>query len=261
MFQRSSLSIIRVRNLTFSVLSLTVFVSGVNSMPLHAQTMTKSEQMPIAQVTDEAKNAQLQRKTFMLLDTLKAGKYEEAQKMAAPDLAKQLTPETIAKLWENVIKTTGDVQKYGDTSVVNTINGDVVIVETMFSKTTQDLVVTYNQAGEIVGVNVPGLQSVEQISQDLIMALSEKNYTVARQNLHPFLKGELFSEQIQEKWENVIAQNGAFKSIKDVTIINGFGRQNGQLVTVTVEFEKTTDDILIIFDGSRLITGVNMAVE
>jgi hypothetical protein len=136
-----------------------------------------------------------------------------------------------------------------------------MVLITQFGKGKENIVITYNKKGQIIGVNLLGLQTVEEISEAFIQSLIEKNYNAARLNLHPFLKTELFSPQIQDKWERVITEYGEAQKIQNITVVPGFGGESGKLVTVTVQFGQRSDNILIIFDDNQLITGVNMAVD
>ncbi|MGK7947198.1 MAG: DUF3887 domain-containing protein [Microcystaceae cyanobacterium] len=240
------------------LLGLTVLFTGISHASLNAQSSGHSL---LAQAQDTADNEQLIQKSLTTLDRLKAGKYQDAREFLSPDLSGRITQEEIAAFWQNITNKRGKVKKYNDTEVINTIDADVVIVSTQFSISEEDIVITFNKRGQIVGVNFLGLETVEEMAEGFVESLMKNDYNSARGNLHPFLKAELFSAQIQEKWESVVKEHGKAQKIEEITIIPGFGNGSGKLVKVMVKFEQRNDDILIIFDDNQLITGVDMAVD
>ncbi|MGK7931194.1 MAG: DUF3887 domain-containing protein [Microcystaceae cyanobacterium] len=243
------------------LLGLTVLLTGMGQSPLNAQLSPNQLESLMTQTLETANNERLVQQSLTTLDLLKTGKYQEARRFLSPELSKRISQEEIATFWENITNRRGEVKKYNDTEVINTLDADIVVIDTQFTNSQEDIVITYNKEGQIIGVNFIGLESVEEMAEGFIQALMKKDYNAARSNLHPFLKAELFSAQIQDKWESVIAEYGNGKKIEEITIVPSFGGGSGKLVTVTVQFEKRSDDVLIIFDENQLITGVDMAVD
>ncbi|MEM1369758.1 MAG: DUF3887 domain-containing protein [Cyanobacteria bacterium P01_H01_bin.15] len=240
-----------------SLFGCATLLLGSGWLPLNAQTSeTRREPLLLAEAASS-----LEGKAIALLTSLNTQQYAAAHSQASETLLESLTVEAVETFWTDLIAKTGPIQGFGSTRVVETINSDIVIVETDFEQGARDVVVTYDKDGGVLGVNIPGIDSIQKIASSLILNLSQKDYSAARRDLHPFLKTELFSPQIQQKWEAVVNRYGSVESIEKILVLPGVGAQNGSLVQITVEFERATDDILVIFDQNQLITGVDMALQ
>jgi hypothetical protein len=239
----------------FSPLLLTLATFGA-IIPAQAQTNPTIPQM--AQASEAANNAVLKKKAATVINLLAEGKYQQARAMVSSQLAEKLSSQQIEQIWQTLIQTTGPLQKQLESQVVNTVNADLVIINTQFDNTTGKFIVTFDKQQNIVGVDFPKIDTIDRIAEIFVNSLAANDYTRARGYLHPFLKTELFPQEIRDQWEALIKSNGPVKRIIKTEIRPGSSVDQVDVVIVTVEFEKTTDDIFIIFDEERQIVGVNV---
>jgi DNA-binding TFAR19-related protein (PDSD5 family) len=236
---------------------LVTLTAVLGELPAKAETFTPKTTAEIAQAANAAQNQALQEKATQIIKLLSDGQYAKAREAVSPKLAVKLSAEQIEQTWQNLIAGTGRLEKIVKSKVINTINADLVVVTVKFQKVTDDFIVTFNKTGEIVGINFPKLDSIDRIAEIFVNALANNDFTRARGYLHPFLKAELFSQQVEQKWNALIAQTGRVKRIVGTNTRTGSTAESNDVVIVTIEFAKTTQDMFVIFDKDRRIVGVD----
>lgn len=91
----------------------------------------------------------------------------------------------------------------------------------------------------------PDLQAT---AEQFVDALAADDIQTAHGLLNPLVKKDWSEPMMRQSWQDLIAVTGAFKERLSSTV-------EDQVVLVTVQFENTTNDIIVIFDESGLITG------
>lgn len=246
-------SVSSYKNLLWA-LFITVAVSGV-TWPTRAELFPQASSGPIA-LTD-AEEQKITEQARQLVDLLSRGEYAQARSLLHPDLASQLTTEEIKEIWDNLLSKTGKVQKQGTFRVIDAVNSDLVVIPTQFERGSGDFIITFNEDEQIVGVDFPRAESIAEISQKVIDSLAARKFVLARGYLHPLLKTEIFPEKLQQGWDRLQEQYGPFKRVVSTNIRSGSSVDDAEVVVLTLEFAKSTQDILMIFDGDRHITGFN----
>ena len=236
---------------------LLTLIPSVADLPVLAQAADLKAAVEISQLSDEGKNQSLQERAAQIVNLLTGEEYAKVRETISPDLAKKLSAEQMEQIWETLIAATGPVKQQLKSRVLNTINADLVIITTEFEKATGDFIVTFNQDGEIVGVDFPKIDTIDRIAEIFINALATNDFPRARGYLHPFLKTEFFPQKVQQQWQELLQQTGRVKRIVEIQVRTGSTVDEVDLVSVTIEFEKVTEDMLVIFDDSRRIVGVN----
>lgn len=90
----------------------------------------------------------------------------------------------------------------------------------------------------------------QQIAEQFIDLVFRQQYNEALQYIHPVLRAELSPERLQQGAEQFQKRSGAFIKRLNTQV-------DGDVVLVNTQFEQVTDTILVIFDDSGLITGVD----
>ncbi len=90
----------------------------------------------------------------------------------------------------------------------------------------------------------------QEIAEQFIDLVFSQRYSEALQYIHPVLQAELSPERLQQGAEQFQKRSGMFIKRLDT-------RVDGDVVLVNTQFERVTDTILIIFDDSGSITGVD----
>lgn len=240
--------------------TLLVTVTAIlSALPTKAETFTPQATPAIAQAASAAQNQALQAKATQIINLLGDRQYAKVREAVSPQLKAKLSVEQVEQIWQKLLTETGKLENIGKSKVINTINADLVVLTAKFQKTTGDFIVTFNKTGEIVGIDFPKLESIEQIAENFVNALANKDFARARGYLHPYLKVELFPQEIEQKWNAQIEQIGTLKRIVRLNTRTGSTADNTDVVIVTIEFAKSTQDMFIIFDENRRIVGVDFA--
>ncbi|MGH7999124.1 MAG: DUF3887 domain-containing protein, partial [Brasilonema sp.] len=137
------------------------------------------------------------------------------------------------------------------------VNANLVIIPVEFEKLTANVVVTFNEDGKIVGVNFPTRKTIEAIAEESVNAIVKGDIVQARDNFSPKLKAEISPQQMRQQWQERQQITGKFKKIVKTQVIPGSQMGSTDLVLVTIEFEKVTDDMFFIFDRNKQIVGVD----
>lgn len=191
------------------------------------------------------------------INWLNEGEFTKVQQALHADLQPDWTSEKIEQGWNELLSQTGSLQRIVDYKVVQTINSDIVLVTLKFENATNEMLLDFNQQGQIVGIDFPQTQTIEEIAEKFVDELATQDFAGARSYLHPFLKEEIFPAQIQQKWEQFLAQTGPFKRIISTQTRRGSDVNNINLVLVTVEFAQVTDDLIVAFDRDKKIINVD----
>ncbi|PSF35383.1 DUF3887 domain-containing protein [Aphanothece hegewaldii CCALA 016] len=235
---------------------LLVFTVPTVALPTHAQTSPSMTTVQVPLTDAQAKIMQERSKT--LIDFLSRGEYGQARALLAPTLADQLTTEQIQEIWENLMNKIGKIKQQTKSRVIDTVNSDLVVIDTVFEKGQGEIIVTFNDEQQIVGVDFPKLESITEISDLVVQSLAERNFPRARGYLHPLLKTEIFPQQIQQRWDSLQQANGQFKRVVDTEVRAGSSVDESDVVILTLEFAKATKEMLVIFDDQRRIVGINL---
>ena len=238
-------------------LVLLALIWSVGELPVKAQLSEILPSTEIAQSSDSAKEKQLQTKAEDLINLLGSQDYPKVRETLSPELQPEWPPQKIEKIWQELLSQTGGFKKVLDSKVIETVNADIVTLSVEFEKTTGDFLVTFNLDRQIVGVDFPKTESIQKIAEKFVKDLAAGDFASARGYLHPFLKTEVFPEKIQRGWQELLSQTGPFTRIVGYEIRTGSATDNVDVVVVTMEFEKITDDLLVIFNDKKQITGVD----
>ncbi|MBE9167484.1 DUF3887 domain-containing protein [Pleurocapsales cyanobacterium LEGE 06147] len=232
------------------------FGSLVAETELQPSQRTQFEDM--APSTPETQSEEIQNKTEKLINWLNEGEFTEVHQALHPDLQANWSSERIERRWKELLAQTGSLQRIVDYNVVETINSDIVLLTLEFENGTNEMLLDFNKQGQIVGIDFPQTQSIEEIAEKFVDDLATQDFASARSYLHPFLKEEIFPAQIQQKWEQFVTQTGPFKKIVRTEARRGSDIDNIDLVLVTVEFAKVTDDLIFAFDQDKRIINVDV---
>lgn len=213
-----------------------------------------------AQSNTQDTSAILKEKAETMIE-LFAQDFEKITPYATPELRDDLSQERMERLWNRVNTKNGKFKARKQTQVIETPGSDLVFVTLEFENVTEDWIVIFNDSQEVVGVDFPNIENIETIAQRFVEDIAEGNYSEARGFLHPFLKESIFSTQIETEWNQIIAQNGDFKGIKDMRVRLGSSIDSTDIVVMDLQFNRADEQIVIIFDSSRSIIGLDFVEQ
>jgi hypothetical protein len=214
-----------------------------------------------AQSQTQSNSATIQAKAEQMVDLFFAKDFQKLPPLATPDLRDDLSETNMQRLWDRVNSNHGNFKARKGTQVIETPGSDLVILTLEFDKVTEDWIVIFNDSQEVVGVDFPSFENVETIAREFVDDITNGDYAQARGFLHPFLKESVFPSQIQTGWEKVISQNGDFKRIKDTNVRLGSTLDNTDIVVMDLEFSRSNKQIVVIFDSSRSIIGLDFVEQ
>ncbi|MDJ0714011.1 MAG: DUF3887 domain-containing protein [Prochloraceae cyanobacterium] len=243
----------------YSLMLFTVSLSAVRSLAYTKQPQPVLISTEIVQLKD-ANSQKIQQKAENFVDLLAAEKFDRVRNELNSDLKRNWPASKIKQIWEELLAETGPFVRRGKSRVVKTVNGDLVFVSVEFKNTTDQLLVTFDRDRQIVGLDFPKIETIEEISEKVVNALAARDFARARGYLHPFLKQEIFPEQVQQKWQQLLLQTGAFERQVKTEVRQSSSTENMDIVLVTIEFEKVTDNLIVIFDRDKKIIGIDFPV-
>jgi hypothetical protein len=224
------------------------------SMPINAQSPTESPSTP----TTETSNSDRQQKAEEFIQLLGSQDYAKAREILAPPLQAEWSPEKIQTLWEkDLLATTGAFQSIVKTKAIDAIDAQLIVITAKFANSEEDLIVTLNRQQQIVGLDFPETKNIEEIAKEFVNALVAEDYAQARGYLHPFLKAEAFPEKVQQKWENLLKITGPYKQQVGYKVRKGSDGDGVDVVLVTLQFEKVSEDLFLVFDDQKQIVNVD----
>ncbi|MCU0537074.1 MAG: DUF3887 domain-containing protein [Hydrococcus sp. Prado102] len=92
--------------------------------------------------------------------------------------------------------------------------------------------------------------NIQQKAEAFVDALSEKQFDKATKDLNRDMKQEWSSINAQQYWQDLQKSTGKFEKRVKSTV-------DDNLVLVTIQFDKVTEDLFVIFDLQGNIVGVD----
>jgi hypothetical protein len=226
------------------------------SLPTQAQTVSLS--VELAQANKQNNSQVLEDKATKMLQLFFAQDFDAVRKMIAPELKEEISPQLLKKEWFSAISNYGSFQKLVKSEVVETPNSNLVIVTIEFQNETNQWMVIFDNNQQIIGTDFPTTQTIENIAIEVFTSLALGKFDNARSYLHPFLKQDIFPQQVESQWKKLQEQNGDFKQIIGTETRRGSSLDNTDLVFVTIKFANKTQDSLIMFDNNKRIIGIDL---
>lgn len=96
---------------------------------------------------------------------------------------------------------------------------------------------------------------ITAIAEQAIGALAAQQYEQVRANLHPDLQETISAEDLQQQWQKLLEQRGAFVRILRASPAQVF---DGSIVLVTAVFEKGTEELMVLFNDQQQIVGFDI---
>lgn len=239
-----------------AISSVSLILSSLSyQTPSYAQK-TDNHQI-IAQSSNSDKSPELETKGKQIIELFFAQKFESISPSFSPELKEEISQDMLKKLWSNTLEKNGEFKDIKKSKVIMTPGSDLAVLTLNFEKVTEDWVIIFNDQAQIIGVDIPTSQSIDNISRGFINSLVSGNSAEARISLHPFLKEKIFPQQLQTRWNSFTQGKGEFKGITKTTVRNGSKSDNTDIVIMDLEFSQNKEQLFVIFDSSKSIIGVD----
>jgi hypothetical protein len=226
----------------------------ITASPAKAQSSTPSLQLAQG-------NNSLEKKGKDFIALLSGGKYQDARGYFSPELQKEVRADNLESFWDLLKQRYGRYENISSIKFVDAFNVQLLNIDINFQNYNKTITLVFNNESQIIGINIPRDQkddTIEKLANGFIQALSQGKYLEARFNLHPYLKAEFTPEEIQNRWEKIDKQLGGFKQIVNIQSAPGESPSQADIAIVTIEFNDTFRNAVIIFDSEKQITGVDL---
>lgn len=258
----SSLSLNSLRNSRQQYLSalLLILVLSAAILPFKAQSQDIISSTEIAQSPHDAKEAEAQKIAEKALDLWKAEDFATLRPYLSSSLQALLPVDELKRFWKEQVEQLGKIKKIGRSRAIDAINSYIVFIPVEFENMKGNVSVTVNKKNEVVGVNFPTKKTIEEIAEQSVEAIDQGDLIKARDNFTPALKAEISPQNLQKQWQAIEELAGPFKRIVKSEVRMGQTVDDPNLILVTIEFEKVTDDMFFIFDQKKQIIGVDFPI-
>lgn len=257
---RSLLFLSSQKSRLFYLLLFFLTLSGANLIITpKTQAQRSNSELILAQQAPEKSNS-LEKKGKSFIELLSKGNYQESLDYFSPELKNEVKISDLERLWNLITKRYGQYKNISNISYIDAINVYIVELEVNFEKTSEILKVVFNPQGQVIGINIPQDkkdETVENLANMFVNSLAKGDYLAARSNLNPFLKAEFTPEIIRSRWETINKRFGSFKQISHTKSIPGDTASQSDIAIVTIEFNDTVKNMIVIFDKERQIVGVD----
>ncbi len=244
----------KIQKLSYFYIYLAIYVavlSGAISIPLSTTA--------IAQVSssDEAKSAQLAQAkdvTQGFFDSLIAGEYEAAREYLSLNIKEYFSAEDLEQQWQRVLKNNGAFEQYKKIRSTQIFDTYYVLMTANFENLIADFTVTLDSEQKIVTVDSLIITNIQANAEEFVDALTSSKYGVAREYLTPELKESLLPEDLEQRWQEIIAIAGPFKYRTSSRVVES---SSSDAVLVNLEFARENRSFMIVFNPLGEIVGVD----
>jgi hypothetical protein len=236
-------------------------VLSVETLSLKAQSFDLTPSPQIAQAVNQDQEDQAQALAEKALALWAAEDFKTLRPYLTAKLQAILPVNELKRLWQEQVEDSGRIKKIGKGRVVDAINSYFVYIPVELENLPSGHVtVTVSKKNEIAGVNFPTRRTIQAIAEESVSARASGDWIKARDRYSPALKAEITPQQLEERWERVQKLAGKFKRIVKSEVIPAANEGDPDLVLVTLEFEKVTDDLFFLFNRQKQIIGVDLPI-
>lgn len=194
------------------------------------------------------------------IELLASESYDEAYLLLSESLQSRLSVSDIETRWGDILSEAGELIDYRNARYEWGVNSDFVSLEIEFENAEGDLLLTFNSNQRIVGLDFPPVrtETPQQLAEALVDSLAMGDFVEARRYLHPILKGELSTYDIEQKWTRLQLLTGDFQERLRTEV-----RDTGdvRIVEIVLRFEEMEEEFLVLVNDHRQIVGVDFPRE
>ncbi|MCP9799450.1 DUF3887 domain-containing protein [Synechococcus sp. RedBA-s] len=188
----------------------------------------------------------------VLLDALKRQDSQAVFDRLAPDLQKLTTVERVRQR----LQKQGPILSSRITDVSTGVDDSTVEAVLRGPVGNRPLVLVLDGRGRVLGWELDQKDTpIKQIATAFITAISEGRVLDARSLLYRDLQAEISPQDLLNRWKDLEKYTGSFQRLRGTVVASEGGPQ--QLVLVTTQFQKVTDNLFVIFDPEGHIIGVD----
>jgi hypothetical protein len=231
---------------TALVLALMGFPAAPILPPVQAAPITRTSTSP-AQVLAAAEE---------LLGDLRSGDAAALHGRLAPSVREATT---VARIRER-LAARGRVRSTRVTHLHSGVDDSTVDALVVTTSGNHPIRMVLDGSGRLLAWEWQGDETaVETTSIAFVSDLAAGRFVQARSRLSLDLQQDWSPETLAARWKGLQERTGAFRAVRGAVLASDQGSQ--QLVLVTTQFQRLTDNLFVILDGQGRITGVDFPVE
>ncbi|MCT0218357.1 DUF3887 domain-containing protein [Synechococcus sp. CS-1329] len=221
-------------------------------VPLLAIALACGLQGGQAQATSALQPAEARAAGMVLLEALKRQDSQAVFDRLAPDLQRLTTVERVRER----LQKQGPILGSRITEVSTGVDDSTVEADLRGPSGNRPLVLVLDGRGRVLGWELDQQDTpIRQIATTFITAISEGRVVQARSLLHRNLQAEISPQDLLNRWKDLEKFTGTFQRLRGTVVASEGGPQ--QLVLVTTQFRRVTDNLFVIFDPEGHIIGVD----
>jgi hypothetical protein len=192
-----------------------------------------------------------------ILETIKRGDANARFAQFAPERQAITSPSMIAATMRSQPK----LLSYELLSVRSGLNSSTVEAEIRTAAGDRVVFMVLNPEGKITRYYIDRTDDdTSKVARQFVEAVSTGNFITANSFLSPDFQKEIPPEALQRKWLGLQRITGNFVRVGRA-VESGESTPDTRLVLVNVEFNRLTDNLFVILNGSNQITGVDFPEE
>ncbi|MCP9771857.1 DUF3887 domain-containing protein [Synechococcus sp. Tobar12-5m-g] len=224
--------------------------------PLLALVLACSASLPAALATSGLNPAQARSAAEAIIEGLRRNDSQAIYNLLAPDLQRATTPERIRQRLQLQEPILGSRIK----EVLGGADDSTVEADLITAKGTRPLVLVVDDRGRLLGWERDLNDTpIKQVAANFVNALSQGKVVEARGLLSLELQGQLRPQDMLNRWKDLEKLTGTFQRVRGTVVASQGGDQ--QLVLVTTQFNRLTDNLFVILDASNHIIGIDFPEE
>ncbi|QEY31412.1 DUF3887 domain-containing protein [Synechococcus sp. RSCCF101] len=190
-----------------------------------------------------------------LLKAVQIGDAQAVYDALAPSVQQGTSPERVqARLGER-----GAIRSTRITHLHSGVDDSTVEAVLVDENGSHPLTMVLDGGGKLLAWEWHGEESsLERSAIGFVEDVSAGRWLRARERMVLSLQEDLPPESMQEQWNGLQESTGPFEGVRGAVVASEGGDQ--QLVLVTTDFGRLTDNIFVIFDRQGRISGVDFPV-
>jgi hypothetical protein len=191
-----------------------------------------------------------------ILEAVKSGDANARYAQFSDELKAITSPSMV----EATIRTQPRILSYQLLSVRSGIGTTTVEAELTTSAGERVMFIVLNDKGQIARYYVDRADDpTSKVAEQFVRALSTGNFITAHSFLSPQFQKDITPQALQAKWLNLQRVTGLFQEVGRV--VEAESTPDSHLVLVNVRFNRLSDNLFVILDGSNQVTGVDFPSE
>jgi hypothetical protein len=207
---------------------------------------------PAALATTTLSPAAAQRAAETLLQSLSQKNSQAVYEQLAPELRQSTSAAKVNQRLQSQERILGSKVL----EVVSGVDDSTVDAEVTTPSGVRKLTLVVDERGRLLAWEWERSDTpIRQIAGSFVRAMSRGEVVSARSMLSLDLQQQISAQELTNRWQNLEKRTGAFQRVRGTLVASQGGDQ--QLVLVTTQFSRLTDNLFVILDSAGHIIGID----